>query len=60
MPKSERLEIRLTTQERAALEQFAALSNQTMSETIRSLLRAALHVITDQPEATQPTAEAVA
>lgn len=40
--KTERFELRLTKEERAALENLSALSNQSMSETIRSLLHYAL------------------
>lgn len=39
-----RLGIRLTQAERAALGEIAEFSNQTMSETIRSLLRAEVRV----------------
>ena len=51
MPKSERFELRITQAERAALEEFSKLSNQSMSETIRSLLRAALFVIAKSSDA---------
>jgi len=51
MTKTEVFNLRLTQADRAALEEFAALSSQTMSETIRSLLRAALFMVSQSSDA---------
>jgi len=55
MTKTEHFHLRLTQADRAALEEFAALSSQTMSETIRSLLRKVLESAGVPVEAAAPT-----